>query len=78
MPMEIVKEWKERSGVTISESYGMTEVMPVTYNHYYPQRHVVGSVGHPVHGVEVQIRDKAGNELEQGGKGRYVSGDAMS
>jgi long-chain acyl-CoA synthetase len=65
MPMEIVKEWKERSGVTISESYGMTEVMPVTYNHYYPQRHVVGSVGHPVHGVEVRIRDKSGRELEQ-------------
>jgi long-chain acyl-CoA synthetase len=69
MPMEIVKEWKEGSGVTISESYGMTEVMPVTYNHYYPQRHVVGSVGHPVHGVEVQIRDKAGNELDQGREG---------
>ncbi|MCG6533787.1 MAG: AMP-binding protein, partial [Syntrophales bacterium LBB04] len=69
MPMEIVKEWKERSGVTISESYGMTEVMPVTYNHYYPERHRVGSVGHPVHGVEVQIRDKTGNELEQGGEG---------
>jgi len=67
--MEIVKEWKERSGVTISESYGMTEVMPVTYNHYYPQRHVVGSVGHPVHGVEVQIRDKAGNQVEQGREG---------
>jgi long-chain acyl-CoA synthetase len=69
MPMEIVKEWKERSGVTISESYGMTEVMPVTYNHYYPQRHVVGSVGQPVHGVEVQIRDKSGNEAGAGREG---------
>ena len=69
MPMEIVKEWKEASGVTISESYGMTEVMPVTYNHFYPQRHVVGSVGHPVPGVEVQIRDKSGNPLEQGIEG---------
>ncbi len=69
MPMEIVKQWKERSGITIAESYGMTEAMPVTFNHYYPDRHVVGSVGQAVHGVEIQIRDKEGNLLEQGQEG---------
>lgn len=67
MPVEIVKQWKERTGIAISEGYGMTEGMPVTYNHYY--RHVVGSVGQPVHGVEVQIRDTSGNRLEQGQEG---------
>jgi long-chain acyl-CoA synthetase len=66
MAMEIVKQWKERTGVTISEAYGQTEAMPVTYNHYYPERHVVGSVGHPVHGVEVKIMDVSGRELPQG------------
>ncbi len=69
MPREIVKQWKERTGIKISESYGMTEGMPVTYNHYYPDRHVVGSVGQPIHGVEVQIRDTEGNLLEQGHEG---------
>jgi len=69
MAMEIVKQWKERTGITIAESYGMTEVMPITFNHYYPERHVVGSVGHPVHGVEVQIRDAAGNLVVQGKEG---------
>ncbi len=69
MAMEIVKQWKERTGLTISESYGLTEVMPVSYNHYYPDRHVVGSVGPPVHGVEVQIRDRSGNLVDQGGEG---------
>lgn len=69
MAMEIVKQWKERTGITISESYGMTEAMPITFNHYYPERHVVGSVGQPVHGVEVQIRDTSGNELSQGQEG---------
>jgi long-chain acyl-CoA synthetase len=64
---EVVKQWKERTGITISESYGMTEAMPVTYNHFY--RHVVGSVGQPILGVEVQIRDTAGNRLEQGREG---------
>jgi long-chain acyl-CoA synthetase len=69
MAMEIVNQWKERTGLMISESYGLTEVMPVSYNHFYHDRHVVGSVGHPVHGVEVQIRDRSGNLLEQGAEG---------
>jgi long-chain acyl-CoA synthetase len=67
MAVEIVKQWKERTGLTIAESYGMTEAMPLTYNHYY--RHVVGSVGQPAHGVEVQIRDATGNLVEQGKEG---------
>ena len=62
MAEEIVRQWKERTGVTISEGYGLTEsASAVTYNHYY--RHVVGSIGTVVSGVEVQIRDLAGNRL---------------
>jgi len=67
MPVEIVRQWKERTGISIAEGYGMTEAMPVSYNHYH--RHVVGSVGQPVHGVEVQIRDEFGKPVEQGYKG---------
>ncbi len=67
MAVEIVKQWKERTGLTIAESYGLTEAMPLTYNHYY--KHVVGSVGQAVHGVEIQIRDKAGNVVEQAKEG---------
>ena len=69
MAREIVKQWKERTGVTIAESYGMTEVMPTTFNHFYPEFHVVGSVGPVVHGVEAQIRDVEGNVLSQGQEG---------
>ncbi len=68
MAGEIVRQWKEVSGRTIHESYGMTEsAAQVTYNHYY--RHVVGSVGTTVLGVEVQIRDFDGNQVEQGREG---------
>jgi long-chain acyl-CoA synthetase len=68
MAGEIVRQWKERSGRTIYESYGLTEsAAQVTYNHVY--RHVVGSVGTIVPGVEVQIRDAQGNRLEQGHEG---------
>jgi long-chain acyl-CoA synthetase len=47
----------------------MTEGMPVTYNHYYPERHVVGSVGPLVPGVEVQIRDTSGKRMAIGQEG---------
>jgi long-chain acyl-CoA synthetase len=69
MAQEIAKQWKDQTGLTIAESYGMTEAMPVTYNHFYPERHVVGSVGQPIHGVEVQIRDTSGHILNQGQEG---------
>ena len=68
MAAEHVRQWKERTGMPIHESYGMTEAAPmVTYNHYY--RHVIGSVGTPVSGVEVQIRDPQGNLNAPGDKG---------
>jgi long-chain acyl-CoA synthetase len=67
MAGEIVRQWKTLSGRTIFESYGMTEAMPVTWNHYY--RHVVGSVGTSVPGVEVQIRDSEGHQVPEGQEG---------
>lgn len=68
MAAEIVRQWKERTGLTIQEGYGLTEsASAVTYNHYY--RHVIGSVGTTVPGVEVQIRDDNGQLVEQGKEG---------
>ncbi|MBI4963894.1 MAG: AMP-binding protein [Desulfomonile tiedjei] len=68
MAAEIVRQWKEQTDLTIHESYGLTEsATAVTYNHYY--RHVVASVGTTVPGVEVQIRDSAGNRVAQGQEG---------
>ena len=68
MAADVVRQWKERTGLAIYEGYGMTEAAPtVTYNHYY--RHVIGSVGTEVPGVEVQIRDEHGNRLEEGHRG---------
>jgi long-chain acyl-CoA synthetase len=51
MAVEFVQQWKERTGLTIYEAYGLTETASaVTYNHIY--RHVVGSIGE-CSGVEV-------------------------
>lgn len=68
MAGDVVRQWKERTGLAIYEGYGMTEAAPtVTYNHHY--RHVIGSVGTEVPGVEVQIRDGEGNRMKQGDEG---------
>jgi long-chain acyl-CoA synthetase len=68
LPAEIIHQWKEQTGIDISEGYGMTEsASAVTYNHYY--RHVAGSVGETVPGVEVQIRDMSGAGLGTGEEG---------
>lgn len=72
MAAEVVHQWKERTGLPIYEGYGMTEAAPtVTYNHHY--RHVIGSVGTEVPGVEMQIRDKYGNPVEQGQEGEICA-----
>jgi long-chain acyl-CoA synthetase len=63
MAAETVHQWKARTSLSIYEGYGMTEAAPtVAYNHQY--RHVIGSVGTAVPGVEIQIRDENGNVLE--------------
>ncbi|MGC8493207.1 MAG: class I adenylate-forming enzyme family protein [Syntrophobacteraceae bacterium] len=71
MPMEVVKQWKERTGITIAESLGMTEVMPISYNHFY--NHRVGSVGQILPQVEVQVRDMEGNPLPDGERGEICA-----
>jgi long-chain acyl-CoA synthetase len=68
MAAETVRQWKDRTGLAIYEGYGMTEAAPtVTYNHYY--RHVIGSIGTEVPGVEIQLRDESGNQVGKGEKG---------
>jgi long-chain acyl-CoA synthetase len=72
MAAELVRQWKERTGLAVYEGYGMTEAAPtVTYNHYH--RHVIGSVGTEVPGVEVQTRDESGNVLQIGETGEICA-----
>ena len=65
----IVKYWKDLTGITIADGYGQTEMMPLTYNHFHLEHHVPGSVGQPVFGVEMQIRDQDGVEVPSGKEG---------
>ncbi|MEJ2037364.1 MAG: AMP-binding protein [Desulfosarcinaceae bacterium] len=68
MAVELVRQWKQRTGLDIHEAYGMTEsASMVTYNHYY--KHVIGSVGTPAGATEVGIFDDNGRPVARGDEG---------
>ena len=69
MAAGILKQWKDLTGMTIADGYGLTEMMPITYNHFHLDHHVSGSVGQTVFGVEMQIRDKDGLQVAEGKEG---------
>ena len=69
MAAGILKQWKALTGITIADGYGLTEMMPITYNHFHLEHHVAGSVGQAVFGVELQIRDPQGRPVPDGEKG---------
>lgn len=65
-------------GITLYDGYGLTEAAPVvTINALGPGRDepLAGSVGIPLPGVEVQLRDSDGEEVEEDDPGRlFVRG----
>ena len=69
MAAGILKYWKDLTGMTIADGYGQTEFMPITYNFLHLEHHKAGSVGQPVFGVEMQIRDAEGRQVPRGKEG---------
>jgi malonyl-CoA/methylmalonyl-CoA synthetase len=66
--LETFTEWKERTGHTILERYGMSETIMLTSNPYHEEdgERRGGTVGFPLPGVGLRVRDDAGNEVPAG------------
>ncbi|GAB3650351.1 malonate--CoA ligase [Ramlibacter alkalitolerans] len=66
--METFSAWKERTGHTILERYGMSETIMLTSNPYHEAEgeRRGGTVGFPLPGVSVRVRDDQGNALAAG------------
>jgi len=66
--LETFNEWKERTGHTILERYGMSETIMLTSNPYDEKdgERRGGTVGFPLPGVGVRVRDDQGNEVPAG------------
>ena len=66
--IETFQEWQQRTGHTILERYGMSETIMLTSNPYRADARYAnqserrgGTVGFPLPGVSLRVRDDAGN-----------------
>jgi len=66
--IETFNEWRERTGHTIVERYGMSETVMLTSNPYDSAQgeRRGGTVGFPLPGVSLRVRDEAGHDLPVG------------
>lgn len=66
--IETFNEWKERTGHTILERYGMSETIMLTSNPYREKdgERRGGTVGFPLPGVGLRVKDDQGNDVPTG------------
>jgi long-chain acyl-CoA synthetase len=58
LPVEVIRDFENRTGAVIVEGYGLTETSPVTHiNPFAGGKRIVGSIGVPVPDTEVRIAD---------------------
>jgi malonyl-CoA/methylmalonyl-CoA synthetase len=66
--LETFNEWRERTGTTILERYGMSETIMLTSNPYLESdgERRGGTVGFPLPGVGVRVRADDGSDVKPG------------
>jgi malonyl-CoA/methylmalonyl-CoA synthetase len=64
--IETFNEWKERTGHTILERYGMSETVMLTSNPYEGKERRGGTVGFALPGVSLRVQDDGGQSLPAG------------
>ncbi len=62
----VAKKWKEVTGKTIIQGYGLTETSPTAIVVPLDQEEFTGTIGVPVPSTEASIRDDDGNEVAIG------------
>ena len=65
----VAERWRETTGVTLLEAYGLTETSPAVSINPLDLDHFNHSIGLPLPSTEVSIRDDAGRELGPGEAG---------
>lgn len=74
LPRTVYEAFHQRTGVRIVEGYGLTETSPVI-SADLPWAHRVGTVGPPIAGAELQLRDANGQVLNRDQEGElFVRG----
>jgi malonyl-CoA/methylmalonyl-CoA synthetase len=65
LPVSVLEEWREISGHTLLERYGMTEIGMALSNPLHGERRP-GTVGVPLPGVRVRLVDESGDVVAEG------------
>ena len=68
LPVPVLERWREITGHTLLERYGMTEIGMALSNPYDGER-MPGAVGSPLPGVDVRLVDPDGRPVTEGSLG---------
>ncbi len=75
LPVSVLEQWREISGHTLLERYGMTEMGMAISNPYEGERRP-GCIGQPLNGVTVRLVDESNVPVSEGTQGEIqVKGD---
>ena len=69
LPVPVLERWREITGHTLLERYGMTEIGMALSNPLEGQR-IAGSVGRPLPGVKLRLVDEEGRPVGDGEPGQ--------
>ncbi len=74
LPVEVIKEFEERTDAVIVEGYGLTEASPVTHINPFQGQRKVGSIGLPIPDTECRIVDlkKGEKDMPVGEPGELI------
>ncbi|MDG3009458.1 long-chain fatty acid--CoA ligase [Rhodococcus sp. D2-41] len=72
LPLEVLRQFKDRFGVQILEGYGLSETSPIATFNRTDRPTKPGSVGLPIWGVQVKVVDQDGHEVRDGELGEIV------
>jgi long-chain acyl-CoA synthetase len=65
----VAEKWKQVTGTTLLEGYGLTETSPVATMNPFDLKGFSGSIGVPIPSTDIVIRDDAGKDLPLGEPG---------
>lgn len=72
IPDEILKRFEKNFSTYILECYTISETSPVTSFNQWRTGRRVGSLGHPIPGIEMKVVDERGNEASIGEVGEII------
>lgn len=72
LPKEILRRFKEITGVPILEGYGLSETSPSTHRNPIHAKRKVGSIGIPIPLTDSKVVDDHGNEVNIGEIGELI------